>query len=170
MTDERVHLDELVLAAKGGDRLALGAWIRHSQEDVWRLCAALFGPDRAGPLTEKAFLRAYRSLALYEQGTASRLWLLGVAARQCGAEALRRRLGFRPAKAEDHQLFPGSHFRGRLAMALTGTLGLRYAEAAVVSGCSEEEIRRRVGRARNMLLSAARTDGSPISSGAEEVR
>jgi RNA polymerase sigma-70 factor (ECF subfamily) len=159
VTTGPADLDGLALAARGGDRLALGSWIRHSQTDVWRLCAALHGQERAGPLTEATFVRAYRSLTVYRQGADSRLWVLAIAARLCTAEARRRRLARRIAGPEQTHGQRPLAFRDQLAMTLTGPLHLRYGEAALVLGCSEAQIRQRVAQARDQLIQRAGADG-----------
>ncbi|MEO9224691.1 MAG: sigma factor, partial [Acidimicrobiales bacterium] len=51
------------VAARAGDRLALGEFIRLGQGEVWRLCAHLAGREGADDLTQETFLRAVRAIA-----------------------------------------------------------------------------------------------------------
>ena len=84
-TDE---LTELLLAAQDGDRLALSAWIRRSQAEVWRLCAQLVSREQADDVTQEVYLRAYRALPAFRGDSSARTWLLAIARRTC-ADAVR---------------------------------------------------------------------------------
>src|SRR5581483_5103539 len=122
------ELTELLLAAQEGDRLALSAWIRRSQAEVWRLCAQLVSRDQADDVTQEVFLRAYRALPAFRGDASARTWLLSIARRTC-ADAVRD-----------------------LAFVLTQVLGLYYLEAAEICGCPVGTIRSRVARARADLV------------------
>jgi RNA polymerase sigma-70 factor, ECF subfamily len=52
------RLTGLLVQARDGDRLALGAAIRLSQAEVWRVAAHLVGPNEADDVTQDVFLRA----------------------------------------------------------------------------------------------------------------
>jgi RNA polymerase sigma-70 factor (ECF subfamily) len=166
-TDE---LTKLLLAARDGDRIALGAWIRQSQPEVWRLCARLVRRDQADDVTQEVYLRAYRALRGFRADSTARTWLLSIARRTC-ADAVRelgrqRRLNSRlehsasiPAVEPDQArslvadaLLSGLNADQRVAFVLTQILGLSYAEAGQVCDCPVGTIRSRVARARVELI------------------
>lgn len=160
-------LTRLLLAGRDGDQLALSAWIRASQAEVWRLCAQLVGRDQADDITQDTFLRAYRSLPNFRGDSSARTWLLSIARRAC-ADAIRtakrrRRLMSRIDLPEDREpdpaggisvedLLEGLDPDRKQAFVLTQVLGLSYAEAAEVCGCPVGTIRSRVARARSDLV------------------
>jgi RNA polymerase sigma-70 factor, ECF subfamily len=169
------ELTRLLRAAQGGDRLALAAFIRRSQAEVWRLCAYLVDRQAADDLTQEVYLRAWTALPGWRGEASARTWLLVIARRTC-AHAIRRRSWplIPPAEtaADDHQILPdpaeavmltqvitGLDPQRRAAFVLTQLLGLSYAEAAEVCGCPVGTIRSRVARARADLTSQLRGSG-----------
>ena len=144
-------------------------FVRATQSDVWRLCAALGDRDSADDLTQETYLRAFGALHRFEGRSSVRTWLLAIARRVCadavrpaGAAALtlvrddadleamagdRRRRHRRGGRAVADLLARLDPDR-REAFVLTQLLGLPYAEAAVVAGCPVGTIRSRVARAR----------------------
>ena len=157
---------QLALAARGGDRIALAAFIRSTQPAVWRLCAHLVNRDQADDLTQETYLRAIPALAGYRGEASARTWLLSIA-RRVAADAIRRsarrrRLlrtlgGGPPASAPGPStpvdlLLRGLDTDRRTAFVLTQLLGLTYAEAAAVCDCAVGTIRSRVARARDHLV------------------
>src|SRR5688500_16196676 len=84
------ELTRLALAAGGGDRVALAAFVRGTQADVWRLCAALVDPGAADDLTQDTYIRALGAVARFRGDSSARTWLLGIARRAC-ADAIRSR-------------------------------------------------------------------------------
>jgi RNA polymerase sigma-70 factor (ECF subfamily) len=165
----RVRIDELtelLLAAQDGDRVALSAWIRRSQGEVWRLCAQLVSRELADDVAQEVYLRAYRALPAFRGDSSARTWLLSIARRTC-ADAVRdlrrrRRLNVkfeRPAHEPDpagaisvEALLAGLDPERRLAFVLTQVIGLSYQEAAEICDCPVGTIRSRVARARADLL------------------
>jgi RNA polymerase sigma-70 factor, ECF subfamily len=160
------ELTELLLAAQDGDRLALSAWVRRSQAEVWRLCAQLVSREQADDVTQEVFLRAYRALPAFRGDSSARTWLLSIARRTC-ADAVRdlrrrRRLATkfeRPTYEPDparlisvEALLGGLDPERRLAFVLTQVLGLPYVEAAEICDCPVGTIRSRVARARAELV------------------
>jgi RNA polymerase sigma-70 factor, ECF subfamily len=159
-------LTALLLAARDGDRLALGAFIRRTQGDVQRLCAHLVDRGDADDVTQDIYLRVWRALPAYRGDAPARAWLFGIARRAC-ADAVRGRLRRRrllqvpvtptgpapdPAGAVvTRQLVAGLPDDQRAAFVLTQVIGLSYAEAAEASGCRIGTIRSRVARARAEL-------------------
>ena len=163
MPDE---LTELLLAAQEGDQLALSAWIRRSQGEVWRLCAQLVSREQADDVTQEVFLRAYRALPAFRGDSSARTWLLSIARRTC-ADAVRdlrrrRRLAARferPVYEPDpsrlvavEALLAGLDPERRLAFVLTQVIGLSYQEAADICDCPVGTIRSRVARTRAELV------------------
>jgi RNA polymerase sigma-70 factor, ECF subfamily len=160
------ELTELLLAAQDGDQIALSAWIRRSQGEVWRLCAQLVSRELADDVTQDVYLRAYKALPAFRGDSSARTWLLSIARRTC-ADAVRdlrrrRRLAARferpshepdPARAISVEaLLTGLDPERRLAFVLTQVLGLSYQEAADICDCPVGTIRSRVARARADLL------------------
>lgn len=170
-------LTQHAVRAAHGDEVAIEAFVRCAQTEVWRLCAALGGRDHADDLTQETFLRALRSLPRYRADASARTWLLTIARNTC-ADHVRRsvrrgRLVARltqaaatdpvvhegPALAHDLDSAVGSlEPDRRAAFVLTQVLGLGYAEAADVCGCPVGTIRSRVARAREDLVRAMDSD------------
>ncbi|NUT18020.1 MAG: sigma-70 family RNA polymerase sigma factor [Hamadaea sp.] len=157
------------MRARGGDALAEAAFVRATQVEVWRLCAALLDPGTADDVTQETYLRAFRALPAFEGRSSARTWLLGIARRACADHlrqvVRRRRLEQRLAMAAATDTPGGDpadrHGSGdllaalgeerRSAFVLTQLLGLSYAEAAEVEGVPVGTIRSRVARARSEL-------------------
>ena len=171
-TDE---LTELLLAAQDGDRLALSAWIKRSQAEVWRLCVQLVSREQADDVTQEVYLRACRALPAFRAESSARTWLLAIARRTC-ADAVRdlrrrRRLAARferpayepdPARAVSVEaLLSDLDPDRRLAFVLTQVLGLSYQETAQICDCPVGTIRSRVARARADLLARLGEAGEP---------
>lgn len=162
------ELTTLATEAGQGDRMALAAFVRRTQADVWRLCRHLLGPAAAADATQETFLRAIPALAGFRADASARTWLLGIA-RRVAADTIRReqrhrRLPLpRPARSADPSggVVTGdllAHIDGdrREAFVLTQVLGLSYAEAADVAGVPVGTIRSRVARARAELADDVR--------------
>jgi RNA polymerase sigma-70 factor (ECF subfamily) len=169
------ELTRLLVAGRDGDRTALGAAIRRSQPEVWRLAAHLVSRAEADDVTQEVFLRAYRALPGFRAEASARTWLLSIARRTC-ADAVRRarrqrRLheritGRRAAGDETVRADDGSvclddlvarlDEERRSAFVLTQLLGCSYHEAAEVCDTPVGTIRSRVARARADLLEQLR--------------
>lgn len=175
-------LTRLALAAADGDRVALTAFVRRSQAEVWRLCAFLVGRGEADDLTQEAFLRAIKALPSFRGDSSARTWMLAITRFTC-SDAIRRsarqrrlvtRLAGRVSPVvDDHagateldHLVTDLDPDRRAAFVLTQVLGLSYAEAAEVCGCPVGTIRSRVARAREDLAGAVGDfDGEQRSGG-----
>jgi RNA polymerase sigma-70 factor (ECF subfamily) len=156
----------LALRARRGDAAAAAAFVRATQADVWRLCAALGSRDTADDLTQEAYARAFGSLHRFEGRAAARTWLLTIARRVCAdairsAQRDRRRPVVEVRQAADpagvvtaRALIGALEPDRREAFVLTQLLGLSYAEAADVCSCPVGTIRSRVARARADLVVA----------------
>jgi len=163
MTD----LDQLAGAAQLGDPVALAAFVRATQADVWRFCAYLAGRDDADDLAQDAYVRALRALPAWRHDAPARVWLLAIVRRTVADHHRRNRRRRRltpPApplatvdRSGEHAvraLIAGLEPDRRAAFVLTQVLELRYDEAAEICGCPVGTIRSRVARARDDLIQA----------------
>src|SRR5439155_4023206 len=88
-----VNADEVTgfaVAARDGDADAAARFVRATQVDVWRLCAALGDPGEADDLTQETYLRAFGALPRFGARSGARTWLLAIARRVC-ADRIRQR-------------------------------------------------------------------------------
>jgi RNA polymerase sigma-70 factor (ECF subfamily) len=170
-TDE---LTELAILARGGDSVAVTAFVTATQADVWRFCAHLVGHRYADDLTQETYLRAFAALPRFAARSKVRTWLLSIA-RRVAADHHRttsrrpRTTGddWRGAAERRQPRVPGIAdavilrdlvwnlpYDRREAFVLTQVIGLSYAEAAVACQCPVGTIRSRVARAREELIAA----------------
>jgi RNA polymerase sigma-70 factor (ECF subfamily) len=167
-----------VLAAKAGDRAAATAFIRATQQQVFRFLAHLVHARHAEDLTRETYRRAMRGLPRFAAGCSARVWLYAVAG-QVAADHIRV-VAAHPGTVDLHgwpstadtihvgsvvglqeqvalsalldQLTP----ERRLALVATQMAGLSYEQAAQVCNCPVGTIRSRVARAREDLVAALR--------------
>jgi RNA polymerase sigma-70 factor (ECF subfamily) len=169
----------LAVAAADGDRVALAAFVRRTQPEVWRLCARLGDRVDADDLTQEVYLRAIPALARFRADATARTWLLQIARHVCADHVRRRSRGrallsrlVQRAAPEDALEAPRTgeieldeavatlDDDRRAAFVLTQVVGLSYAEAAEVCEVPIGTIRSRVARARADLLEVlALSDG-----------
>lgn len=170
---------ELALSAARGNARALEAFIRATQQDVWRFVAYLSDAGSADDLAQETFLRAIGAIERFSGRSSARTWLLSIARRVVADHIRHLQSRPRAALGADPELVARGdrHARGfedlvevttmiaglnpeqREALLLTQLLGLPYADAAAVCGCPVGTIRSRVARARDALLAdGERTD------------
>jgi RNA polymerase sigma-70 factor (ECF subfamily) len=169
------RLTGLLIQARDGDRLALGAAIRLSQAEVWRVAAHLVGQNEADDVTQDVFLRAWRALPSFRAESSGRTWLLAIARRAC-ADAVRRQSRWRKLTARLHSESAATGASGdsvdelhglgdliarlpaarREAFVLTQIAGCSYAETAELCGVEIGTVRSRVARARVELVELVR--------------
>jgi RNA polymerase sigma-70 factor, ECF subfamily len=169
------RLTGLLVQARDGDRVALGAAIRLSQAEVWRVAAHLVGSGDADDVTQDVYIRAWRALPGFRAESSGRTWLLSITRRAC-VDAVRRRSRWRRLTARMHaESVAGApsgagvdevHGLGDLitrlvpaqreAFVLTQITGCSYAEAAEMCGVEIGTIRSRVARARQELVELVR--------------
>lgn len=160
--------------ARDGDPFAQVAFVRATQAEVWRFCAALIDTSNADDLTQETYLRAFRALPRFEGRSSARTWLLGIARRTC-ADHLRtvirtRRLHERLERVSRDTISPDPAAQisaaallrdlpvdRREAFTLTQLLGLTYDQAAAVLEVPVGTIRSRVARARADLVAGVVT-------------
>ncbi len=166
-------LTELALAAARGDRVAMTAFVRRTQPEVWRVCARLGDRAEADDLTQEVYLRALPALTRFRGDASARTWLLQIARHVCAdhvrrstrRRALLERLVRRTTERDvveaprtgELDLDDAIEHLGverRDAFVLTQVAGLSYAEAAQVCEVPIGTIRSRVARARADLLDA----------------
>jgi len=81
--------DELVDAARGGDRDAFGALVARHRRDALRVAYGI-ADGEADDVAQDAFVKAYRHLGQFKVGASFRAWLLAIVAN----EARNRRRSF----------------------------------------------------------------------------
>ncbi len=160
------------LNAREGDQAAFSAFVRSTQNDVWRLCRHLSDGQSADDLTQETYVRAVKAIGKYRGEAPARLWLLGIARRVCAdavrASQRRRRLELRlmnRAKTTGTDVCGDGTSATELALLLravsedrayaffcTQVLGLSYAETATLANCPVGTVRSRVARARADLM------------------
>ena len=160
------ELTRLLHDAADGDRVALSAFVRRTQADVWRFCAHLVDPAAADDLTQDVYLRALRAASRFRGESSARTWLLSIARRTAADEIRRRQRRRRLPTIDPPAPTPGitsdielvdlvdtlADLDQRAAFVLTQLLGFTYAEAADSLGVPIGTIRSRVARARAQLL------------------
>ncbi len=169
---------ELALAAARGNARALEAFIKATQQDVWRFVTYLSDAGSADDLTQETFLRATGAIERFSGRSSARTWLLAIARRVVADHIRYAQSRPRTVSGADpeHVLSGDRHARGfedlvevthmiagltteqREALLLTQLLGLPYADAAAVCGCPVGTIRSRVARARDALLADIERD------------
>lgn len=160
----------MALAAAGGDRAAVAAFVRRTQPEVWRVCARLGDLADADDLTQEVYLRALPALARFRGDASARTWLLQIVRHVCAdhvrRSTRRRRLLDRLASKADATVEADEPTGAvdlddairrlepvrRAAFVLTQVAGLSYAEAAETCEVPIGTIRSRVARARADLL------------------
>ncbi|MGX0119113.1 sigma-70 family RNA polymerase sigma factor [Corynebacterium otitidis] len=171
------EITRLAVRAGRGDRRALSAFIRATQDDAWRLLAHLAGRQQADDLTQETFLRVINALPRFAARSSARTWLLAIARRvwvdsvrkdvarpqdraAADEDAVRRV----PARGSDEQsisewldvrrLIDELAPERREALILTQILGYSYEETARITGVRLGTVRSRVARARGDLIAA----------------
>lgn len=171
-----MRITELALLAAQGDRVALTAFIRTTQRDVYRFLCHLCERGEVEDLTQETYLRALRALPGFAGRACARTWLLAIARRVAADQIRRAKARPRTTPVADwdtpaavsstrrgsgfdegvllRQLVAGLAPDRRDAFILTQMVGLGYAATAEVCGCPIGTIRSRVARAREDLIRA----------------
>ena len=164
---------QLAIEARSGDARAIAAFVRATQQDVWRLCSLVGRRGEADDLTQETFLRALAALGQFRGESPAKVWLAGIARRTC-ADDLRR--NYRSRRLVDRlvsehlagqrqsdrtpsgvtALLDGLDTERRTAFVMTQMLGLSYEEAAEACEVPVGTIRSRVARARAQLVAEVR--------------
>ena len=166
-------MTQLAIEARSGDPRAIAAFVRATQQDVWRLCSLVGRRGEADDLTQETYLRALQALGQFRGDSPARVWLAGIARRTC-ADDLRRT--YRSRRLVDRlvtehlaggpvrdrtpsgvrALLDGLDPDRRTAFVMTQVLGFSYDEAAAACEVPIGTIRSRVARARADLAAEVR--------------
>ena len=155
----------LAIEARSGDPRAIAAFVRATQQDVWRLCSLVGRRGEADDLTQETYLRALQALGQFRGDSPVKVWLAGIARRTCSDDFRKsyrsRRLVDRLVgehltgiQTADHTpsgvtaLLDGLDHDRRTAFVMTQILGFSYTEAAAACEVPIGTIRSRVARAR----------------------
>lgn len=102
-------LEELARHALEGDHDALDSLVRALQGDIYGLALRmLWNREDAEDATQETFLRAYRSLARYEERQAFRTWLFQILINRCRTAAVRRERRHRMFLVDDNAVASAS--------------------------------------------------------------
>ncbi len=170
-------LDELVEAARGGDRPAFDELVRRTHQETFTLALRLLSdPDDARDVTQETYLRAYRSLDGFRGDANFRTWLYRITA-NCSSTHLRRRFRHRHEMLTEEMWAPDEDVRHdpeargdagglrdelarsigglpprlRAAVVLHDVYGLSHAEIATELSITESAAKVRLHRARRRL-------------------
>ncbi len=89
--DDAQVLTELVVAAKGGDRDAFDALVRHTYRDTYTLAYRLLAdPEDARDVVQETYLRAWRGLERYRGDAQFTTWLYRITANTASTHRGRR--------------------------------------------------------------------------------
>lgn len=176
-------LTRMAMVAAGGDRVALTAFVRRTQPEVWRVCARLGDHVHADDLTQEVYLRALPALVRFRGDSSARTWLLQIARHVCADHVRRTRRRRLLVDRLQHGADGGDVDRGRTgevdledaiarldpdrraAFVLTQMAGLSYAETAEVCGVPVGTVRSRVSRARSDLVDRLTASVDQLSEG-----
>jgi RNA polymerase sigma factor (sigma-70 family) len=172
-----VEDDELVAAARGGDRAAFGSLVERYRHDALRVAYGI-ADGEADDVTQDAFVKAYRHLPQFRATATFRPWLLAIVANEArnrrrsflrrNALILKvRAVGMTTPSDDDPADSALQHARReRLVAALAQlsdadreVIALRYfaqlseAEMAVALGCAAGTVKSRLSRALGRMRS-----------------
>jgi len=122
--------DEVVAAARAGDRAAFEHLVRATMADTYTLALRLTGDEEdARDVVQEAYLRAYRGIGRFRGDAAFTTWLYRITA-NCASTSLGRRSRHRTEPLADDALVADEHpDTDPVAMATAGALRDRVTEA-----------------------------------------
>jgi RNA polymerase sigma-70 factor, ECF subfamily len=122
--------DELVAAARGGDRAAFEALVKATMADTYTLALRLTGDEEdARDVVQEAYLRAYRAIGRFRGDAAFTTWLYRITA-NCASTSLGRRSRHRTEPLGDDAPVADEHpDTDPVAMATAGALRDRVNDA-----------------------------------------
>jgi RNA polymerase sigma-70 factor (ECF subfamily) len=122
--------DELVAAAREGDRAAFEALVRATMADTYTLALRLTGDEEdARDVVQEAYLRAYRAIGRFRGDAAFTTWLYRITA-NCACTSLGRRSKHRHEVLGDDAPLADEHpDTDPVAMATAGALRDRVTDA-----------------------------------------
>jgi RNA polymerase sigma-70 factor (ECF subfamily) len=122
--------DELVAAARDGDRAAFEALVRATMADTYTLALRLTGDEEdARDVAQEAYLRAYRAIGRFRGDAAFTTWLYRITA-NCASTSLGKRSRHRHEQLGDDTPLADEHpDNDPVAMATAGALRDRVNDA-----------------------------------------
>jgi RNA polymerase sigma-70 factor, ECF subfamily len=122
--------DDLVAAARNGDRAAFEALVRATMADTYTLALRLTGDEEdARDVVQEAYLRAYRAIGRFRGDAAFTTWLYRITA-NCASTSLGRRSRHRHEPLGDDAPVADEHpDTDPVAMATAGALRDRITDA-----------------------------------------
>jgi RNA polymerase sigma-70 factor (ECF subfamily) len=107
----QVGFEDLVRAAKGGDRLAFDEIVRRTYAETYTLAFRLTGQaEDAGDVVQEAYLRAFRALAGFREDSQFRTWLYRITA-NCAATHLGKGRRHRHEELDSEESVPDLRVR-----------------------------------------------------------
>lgn len=173
--------DAVLEAARGGDRKALGQWLAHHEDAIYRFALRMCRDEEAAKeVLQESLIAAARNLPSFRGDSAPTTWLFTIARSFCGKQRRRRKgepSSYVPIDGEelaqrplvDGRRTPEADVEGRqLDRAITDAIddleatqrdvlvlrdveGLTAAEVGEVLGISVEAVKSRLHRARVVL-------------------
>ena len=159
--------NELVLAARSGDRRALEQLLRRHHDRIWAIARRIVGNDAdAADATQEALLAVVRGLPRFDGRAAFTTWLYRVVTNTCLDELRRRSRRPRPVEVlpepSQHdpdladQMVIDAALRNlspefRAAVVLRDVIGLDYSAIAEVLDIPAGTVRSRIARGRASL-------------------
>jgi RNA polymerase sigma-70 factor (ECF subfamily) len=168
----------LLEAAQAGDRKALGAWLQHYEDAIYRFAIRMCGDEEnAKEVLQESLLAAAKNVASFRGDAAPTTWLFTIARSFCSKQRRRRKdepASYVPLDAEeldrrpivDASRTPDEAAEGRQldraiaaaiesldaaqreVLVLRDVEGLSAAEVAAILGISVEAVKSRLHRAR----------------------
>lgn len=185
MGDRRLDDNQLIAAARAGDRAALDRLLRRHYDRVWRLCRRLSGNDAdAQDAAQEALIAIARGLHRFDGRAAFSTWSYRVATNACLDELRRRARRPIPLHADEPtrlETGPADPTRApdqvverltvddalaqlpeefRLAVVLRDLCDLDYAEISAVMAVPPGTVRSRIARGRARLATLMATSGN----------
>ena len=176
-----INEQQLVASARDGDTGAFGELVKLYKDPIQRYLYKLTGDvEQAGDLTQDTFLKAYQNLNNIRSDLAFKPWLYRIATRTVHSAWRRARLknfiSFDGEKLPGRKLtedtvknleqklavrtalheVPRNH---RECLVLHFVEGFKYREIALTLGISEEAVRKRVARGKEIFKEAYKING-----------
>ena len=178
MAFEKGSQDDLLVAARGGDRKAIGHWLAHHEDAIYRFALRMCrDEDAAKDVLQESLIAAARNLPSFRGDSAPTTWLFTIARSFCGKQRRRRKgepASYVPLDGEelearplvDARRAPDAETEGREidraiasaidaleasqrdVLVLRDVEGLTAAEVGEVLGISVEAVKSRLHRAR----------------------
>ena len=176
-----INEQQLVASARDGDTGVFGELVKEYKDPILRYLYKLTGDiEKASDMTQDTFLKAYQNLNSIRSEAAFKPWLYRIATRTAHSYWRRARLrifiSFDGAKTDNGKLMenPARDIEEKMAvrtalrevppnqrecLVLHFVEGFKYREIAVTLGISEEAVRKRVARGKEIFKDAYKFNG-----------